>query len=98
MEKLTEKQVRHVANLAKLNVLEDEVSLYQEHLSGVLDEIEMITKLEINDDTKIMISPSENINEYSEFEQSNNISKEDALKNAPFKDEDYIKVVKVIND
>ncbi len=98
MERLTEKQVKHVANLAKLNVLEEEISHYQEHLSGVLDEIEMITKLEINDDTSIMISPSYNVNEYREFEQSNNIKKEEALKNAPFKDENYIKVVKVIND
>ncbi len=98
MEKLTKKEVEHVANLAKLNVGDSNIEMYQEQLSGIMSEIDKITELEIDADARVMVSPSENINTYEKLLEENNMLKKNVLKNASSKDEDYIKVVKVIND
>ena len=42
MDKLTSKEVLHVANLARLNVKEDEIERYSNQLSSILTEINII--------------------------------------------------------
>ena len=46
-EKLTREEVLHVANLARIEIDEDEIAMYQVKLKQLLNEIEKIDK-EIN--------------------------------------------------
>lgn len=43
--KLTEEEVRHVAKLARLELSEKEVKRHQEELSGILDYVEILNKI-----------------------------------------------------
>lgn len=92
---ISEEQVRHIANLAKLNVKDSEMEKYQKQLSDILTEIEKIVEVDIEED-EIMISPTENKNNYSEDIIEQHISKEDAFLNAKRTKGDYIAVPKVI--
>ena len=92
---ISEEKVKHIANLAKLNVTEEEMNKYQKQLTDILTEIDKILKVDIAND-EIMISPSDNKNCYSEDVIESHISKSDALKNAKRVKCDYIIVPKVI--
>ena len=92
---ISEEKVKHIANLAKLNVTEEEMNKYQKQLTDILTEIDKILKVDITND-EIMISPSDNRNCYSEDVIESHISKSDALKNAKRVKGDYIIVPKVI--
>ncbi len=92
---ISEDKVKHIADLAKLNISDSEMSKYQQQLTDILTEIDKILKVDIIND-EIMISPSDNKNMYSEDVIESHISKSDALKNAKRVKGDYIVVPKVI--
>lgn len=91
---ISEEQVKHIADLAKLNIKDSEMVKYQKQLSDILTEIDKIVEVEVNE--KIMISPSNNINNYSEDIIETHISREDAFLNAKKTRSDYIVVPKVL--
>ena len=92
---IDEGKVRHIADLAKLNIEDDEMSKYQKQLTDILTEIDKILKVDIKNED-IMISSSDNRNVYSLDVIENHISKNDAFKNAKRVKGDYIVVPKVI--
>ena len=92
---ISEDKVRHIADLAKLNVTSEEMSKYQQQLTDILTEIDKILKVDITNE-EIMISPSNNRDCYSDDIIESHISKSDALKNAKRVKGDYIIVPKVI--
>jgi len=92
---ISEEQVKHIAKLARLNVNDDEMEKYQKQLSDILTEIKKIEEVNITEDT-IMISPSNNKNNYSEDVIESHISKSDALVNAKRTRSDYITVPRVL--
>lgn len=92
---IDEGKVRHITDLAKLNIEDDEMSKYQKQLTDILTEIDKILKVDIKNED-IMISPSDNRNVYSLDVIENHISKNDAFKNAKRVKGDYIVVPKVI--
>ena len=97
MEKLSEKDVRHVANLARLNVLDSEIERYSNQLSSILSEIEKITKVDVTSE-EILIAPTTNYNCYKEDEVGEMLSKSEMFANVPNAYGDYVVVPKVIND
>lgn len=98
MEKLNTTEVLHVADLARLNVLENEIAKYGEQLGSILTEIEKITKVDISEDGEILIAPTTNQNIYKEDIESTMLTKEEIFKNTKNEDRDYLVVPKVIND
>ncbi len=92
---IDEEKVKHIADLAKLNVEADEMQKYQKQLTDILTEIDKILKVDIKNE-EIMISPSDNRNVYSLDVIENHISKNDGFKNAKRVKGDYIVVPKVI--
>ena len=98
MEKLNLEELMHVSNLAKLELNESEQEKFSTDLAMILNDIEKINKVDINDDSNIMISPSTNINEYHNVNELEFIGKEEALKNSKLSDGDYIVVPQVISD
>lgn len=92
---INEEQVKHIADLAKLNIKDEEMEKYKKQLTDILTEIEKIVEVDI-DNEEIMISPTDNKNCYTEDIIEQHISKEDAFLNAKKVRADYITVPKVI--
>lgn len=92
---INEEKVKHIADLAKLNIKDEEMAKYQIQLTDILSEIDKILKVDIKEE-EIMISPSTNQNCFSEDIPEPHLSKEQWHKNAKRVKGDYIIVPKVI--
>ncbi len=97
MEILTKEDVLHVADLARLEVKEEDIPYLKTQLKQLLNEIEKINQVEDMEE-EIMISPSENKNQIREDEIEASISLQDVLKNAPHTNGSYIEVVGALHD
>lgn len=91
---IKEDKVKHIADLAKLNIKDEEMAKYQIQLTAILSEIDKILKVDIKEE--IMISPSTNQNVFDEDKIEQHLPKEDMFKNAKRVKGDYIIVPKVI--
>lgn len=92
---INEEQVKHIADLAKLNIKDEEMEKYKKQLTDILSEIEKIVEVDVAND-EIMISPTDNKNCYTEDAIEQHISREDAFLNAKRTRANYIAVPKVI--
>jgi len=92
---INEEQVKHIAKLAKLNIKDEELEKYKKQLSDIMSEIDKIIGVDITNE-QIMISPTDNKDNYSDDIVENHISKEDAFKSAKRTKGDYITVPTVI--
>lgn len=97
METLTKEEVLHVADLARLEISDEEIAKYGVQLKDILTEIDKINECELKTD-KILISPTNNINTYKEDTVGSMLSKEEIFKNSKNNDGEYIYVPRVIND
>lgn len=94
MDELTRDEVLHVAHLARINVSDEDVEKYKVQLKQILNEMEKINEVDVDGD--ILISPSNNMNEYREDVGVN--SDADILSNAPKKNGNYIEIKRFVND
>lgn len=94
--KLTKEQVEKLAHLARLEFTEDEKQSMLKDMDNILGFVDKINELNLEGiDPLIYMTDETNVLRKDEVHQE--ITKDDALKNAPSKDTDYIKVPKVIN-
>jgi len=98
MALLKEEDVLHVANLARLSIDKKELKKYQKELDLIMNDINKITEVKIDENEKIMISPSTNKNEFYKNEENHMINRKDAFKNVNKISGDYVVVPKVLND
>lgn len=93
---VTEKDVRYVAHLARLQLTDDEVESLTEDMSQILGYMETLEELDTSN-----VEPLEHVIEMEyrlrEDKAKEPISHEEALKNAPDADSDYFRVPKVID-
>lgn len=94
---VNKKLIQDIATLARLEFkTEEEQSQIQNDLSKMLEMVEKLNELDLDKvEPLIYITNEENVLRKDEVHQE--ISKEQALENAPLKDSDYIKVPKVLN-
>lgn len=87
--------IKKVAHLARLELTAEEESQLSVDIEQILD---WINQLDEVDTTGIepVIHMHQNINSYREDIPNNDLTREEALVNAPQKDGEYFKVVKVI--
>lgn len=95
--KLSEDEVRHVAELAKLKLTDDEVALYAEQLSEILDYAEQLQEI----DTSTVpptpyVLPLENI--MREDVAAPGLTNDEALANAPDSEGGFFRVKAVFDD
>jgi aspartyl-tRNA(Asn)/glutamyl-tRNA(Gln) amidotransferase subunit C len=92
---VTEKDVLYVANLARLQLSENEVHSLAKDMNNILDYMDLLNEIDTDH-----IEPLEHVIELKSRlrEDTSNIplNHEDALKNAPDADSDYFRVPKVI--
>ncbi len=95
--KITKKEVEHVALLARLRLTEEEVSAFLKQLDSILSYMDKLNKLNtygIEPTTHSMpIS-----NPYREDEVKPSLSREDALKNAPEREDGFFRVPRIIEE
>jgi aspartyl-tRNA(Asn)/glutamyl-tRNA(Gln) amidotransferase subunit C len=95
MMALTREEVEHVADLAKLGLTEEEVEMYREQLSAILEYAAILQRL----DTEA-IPPTATVlplrNVMRADEPSASLSQEEALSNAPSAAEGYFRVKAIL--
>ncbi len=96
-EKLTREEVLHVAHLAKIEIDEEELAMYQVKLKQILDSIEKINDVE-GYDKEILICPTENKCALREDKEGEMLDPKEALKNAPRHNGNYFSVPVVISE
>ncbi|TVR82233.1 MAG: Asp-tRNA(Asn)/Glu-tRNA(Gln) amidotransferase subunit GatC [Chitinophagaceae bacterium] len=93
---INDKLIDKLADLCKLEFSENEKTELSADLSNILDLIEKLKELP-TDNVEPLIYVNDDLNQFREDSAKNEITREQALKNAPSKDSDYIKVPKFIN-
>lgn len=96
-DRLTREEVMHVANLARIEIDEDELAMYQVKLKQLLNEIEKINEIEAYDE-EMLICPTNNKCELREDKIGTMIEPKEALKNAPRNSGNYFQVPVVIGE
>lgn len=92
---LTREQVKHVADLAKLGLTEEEIEIYREQLSAILDYFATLQRLDTD-----AIPPTATVlplrNVMREDEPGPSLSREDVLANAPAVADGYFQVKAIL--
>lgn len=87
--------VKYIANLARLQVTDEEAAELKKDLNSILGHMETLNELDTDD-----VEPLEHVTEQSVRFRKDKALKplphEDALKNAPDADSDYFRVPRVI--
>ncbi len=96
-EKLTREEVLHVANLARIEIDEEELAMYQVKLKQILNEIEKINEVTSYDEG-MLICPTENKCKLREDTAGEMLEPREALKNAPRSSGNYFSVPVVIGE
>jgi aspartyl-tRNA(Asn)/glutamyl-tRNA(Gln) amidotransferase subunit C len=95
---LTEIEVKKIAKLAKLELTDTEIKKFQLQLSEILDYVNMVQNIDTTDVAPTFQTTIGDENRFNEDtnQNSNSINKDDALKNAPLKNEKYFKTKAVL--
>ncbi len=92
---VSRKDVEHIAELARLKFNEDELNNFTEQLNEILAYVEKLNELD-TENVEPLSHPIEGNNVFREDVVKKSISTEEALRNAPEKDENFFHVPKVI--
>lgn len=94
---VTKKDVEKIAELAQLKFSEEELDSFTPQMNEILSYMEKLNELD-TENVEPLSHPVEQTNVFRDDELKNSITTEEALKNAPAKDEHHFKVPKVIGD
>lgn len=92
---ITIKDVKHVANLSRLGLNDDELQKYEEELNDVLNFMEKLNEL----DTQGVVPTSHVLDIHNVFRTDiieKSLDLEDVLANAPDRDDDCFKVPSIL--
>ncbi len=95
MANISKEEVKHIANLASLNLSEKEIEKYTKDMEGILEFAKMINEVN-TDGLNETIAANEMANVFRKDEVVNFEEKELLLKNAPSQDEGMFRIPKVI--
>ena len=93
--KIDDKTLDRVAELAKLEINENEREKLKSDMSAILDWVEKLNELD-TDDTEPITQMTKEINRLRDDNEVSNLSNDDALKNAQLKSDGFFVVPKVI--
>ena len=94
--KIDDKLIFELARLAKLNFDEESAKDMQKDLNKIIGFVDKLSEIDTKN-IEPLIYMSDEVNVLRKDDTIENISQEEALKNAPKKDSDYIFVPKVID-
>ncbi len=93
--KVTKDLILHIANLAHLNLREDEIEKIEKDLNQILEYVNKLNEIDTTDVLPLS-HPIEIINIFRDDIVGHSIPREEALKNAPDSTDEFFKVPKVI--
>ena len=88
---ITRDEVLHVARLARLALTEDEISKFQQQLSAILEAVSKVDELDLAD-VEPTAHPLDLSNVWAADEPRPSLPVEEALANAPDREEGYFRV------
>ena len=91
---ITEKEVQHVANLARLELTEEETKKYAKQLGELLTYVEQMNEVDTTG-VKPMSHVTEFVNVMRDDEIVKEFTKEDLMKNAPVEEDGFFRVPKI---
>ncbi|GGB49896.1 Asp-tRNA(Asn)/Glu-tRNA(Gln) amidotransferase subunit GatC [Virgibacillus dakarensis] len=95
MADISSDQVKHVANLARLAITDEEAERFTKQLSSILEYAEQLNELDTTG-----VEPTTHVldlkNVLRKDEPKKTITQEEALKNAPDKKGDYFRVPSIL--
>jgi len=95
MAKMSKDQVKHVAELARLNVTDDEVAMFEEQLSDIIAYVEKLNEVDTTD-VKPTTHVLEMTNVMRKDKTEKGLTQEEALGNAPSKQDGQCKVPSIL--
>jgi aspartyl-tRNA(Asn)/glutamyl-tRNA(Gln) amidotransferase subunit C len=97
MTRISNEQVKHVANLARLEISEDEVERFTKQLDAIITFAEQLNELDTTN-----VEPTYHVldmkNVFREDIKEKGLPREEVLKNAPDHQEGQIKVPAIIGE
>ncbi len=93
--KIDRKDVEKLAHLSRLELTEEELASMESDMNKMLQFVEKINEMDL-EGVEPLAYMSDEVNILREDEVKQDITHEEALKNAPDKDTDYFRVPKVI--
>ena len=97
MTKITKEEVRKVAELARLELNENEINNHAEQLEKILEYIKQLEEIDTNE-VPCTTRAIEVINVFRKDKKQNFDSKEKLLDLAPSREDEYFKVPKILNE
>jgi aspartyl-tRNA(Asn)/glutamyl-tRNA(Gln) amidotransferase subunit C len=96
-KRIDEKQVREVAMLGRLDLSDEEVSMFSDQLSEILNYVEKLGELDTDNIEPLAHSlPVQNV--FRDDEPHKCLSREKALDNAPHCDEEFFLVPRILDE
>lgn len=93
---VTLKDVKHIAELARLEFDEKELEAFTSEMNSILEYVEKLDELD-TEHVEPLSHPVEMTNTWREDELKKSYPTDEALKNAPYADDKHFHVPKVIN-
>jgi aspartyl-tRNA(Asn)/glutamyl-tRNA(Gln) amidotransferase subunit C len=88
---VTEHDVQHIAELADVGINKEDLGTFTSRFNAILDYFDMLDTVKGN-----VTATSELFNVLREDEVEPSLSQDDVLKNAPFKEDGFIKAPRVM--
>ena len=95
--KLSREEILHVAELARIELTEEEIEKYRVHIKKLLDDVEKIKDVKGYDEEQLIAPWSENAR-LREDEEGNMFNPKEVISNAPQHSGNYIQVPVVIGE
>jgi aspartyl-tRNA(Asn)/glutamyl-tRNA(Gln) amidotransferase subunit C len=97
MTKISAEEVKKIALLARLELTDKEIEKYQSDLSGILDYVDLISKVKTSD-----VEPTAQVTGLTDVVRKDvkapsELTRDDIFLNAPEKKDGYIKVKSVLD-
>jgi len=92
---ISKEEIKHIANLARLNIAENKLDKYAETLSSIVEMANQISSLN-TDNVKPTAHILENVNVFRKDEVNPSYDRETILENAPTKESGCISLPKVV--
>ena len=90
-------QVRHIASLARIGIPDEEIDVYVEQLSDIIDQFEALNELDTSG-----VEPTGHAGELRavmrDDEPAESLPPEDTLRNAPLRDGEFFRVRAVLDE
>ena len=91
----SKEEILHIADLADLNIKDNEIDEYAKNLAVILNFVEILNKVD-TDNIKESIMTIDNVNVFRKDEVKEFQDKESLMQNAPDKEDGMFKIPKVI--